>query len=276
MNRRLAYLVTIGSAAILVTACQKATGQGSVANDAASAMINQAVPPTPPPVASKAVNVESKDDVLKFRYSWPSQAARIAALDQWLRANMDYHRKRMTVQAKRDAKAAKVDGYEFPPYSFDENWKTTADIPALLVMQAEGGANTGGAHGMPFTATLIWDKAKAQRLATKALLDVAILARVAKPDFCKALDAQRAEKRGAPVDPAEDNLIPAFVQCVPLEKQEIVPLSSNGKSIDGLRIMILPYEAGPYAEGSYVIDLPMNAALMSAVKPAWKSAFAPK
>jgi len=42
-------------------------------------------------------------------------------------------------------------------------------------MQSEGYVFTGGTHGMPVVTTLIWDKAREQRLSTDALMDAALL-----------------------------------------------------------------------------------------------------
>ncbi|MBO9576960.1 MAG: DUF4163 domain-containing protein [Sphingobium sp.] len=273
MRPPIIVLALLGSATAMLSACQKTADKPLPAGNEAVAPANETSAPAAAPVAAKPVKVESKDEYLDFSYGWPGEATVIPALDQWLRGNMESHRARMTTMARADAKAAKTNGYPFRPYSYDETWSVTANTPTLLVLHAQGGEYTGGAHGNPFVATLIWDKAKGERLATAALLDVPALARVAKARFCKELDRQRAEKRGEPVDPNAAGPIPEFNQCVPLEKQDIVPLSRNGRTIDQLRIVILPYEAGPYAEGSYTIDLPMDAAMSSVVKPAWKGAF---
>jgi len=263
----------------LLAGCQPAAEESPASENRAVAPNEAALPPANVAAeaanAAQAVKIESKDDVLEFTSGWPAQAAAIPALDEWLRGNMDSHRKRALAQARADAKAAKESAYPFRGHAYAQTWAVTADTPALLVLEAQGYEYTGGAHGMPFIATLIWDKAKQQRLATGALLDVGALARLSKARYCKALDAQRAEKRGEPVDPKADSVIPEFNQCVPLEKQEIVPVSKSGKAIDTVRIEILPYEAGPYSEGIYSIDLPLDPALMGAVKPAWKAAFAP-
>ena len=48
---------------------------------------------------------------------------------------------------------------------------------------------------------------------------------------------------------------------------------ADGQALDAIRILIAPYNAGPYAEGSYVIDLPIDTATLATVKPAWKGAF---
>ncbi len=258
--------------AVLVTSCQREPdpGNASAAGNETAAAGNVAAPVR---ADAEAMKVEAKDDELEFSYGWPAAAAAIAPLDEWLRGNMAHHRERMTKMAREGAADARKNGYPVRAYGYDQGWSVVADTPALLVLEAQGYEYTGGAHGMPFVSTLIWDKAKSERLATGALLDAAALARAARTRFCAALDAQRAEKRGEPVEPGADDPVPEFNRCVALEKQEIVPVSTNGKGIDRLRIEIMPYEAGPYAEGVYTVELPVDAGVIGAVRPAWKAAF---
>ena len=140
-------------------------------------------------------------------------------------------------------------------------------------MQSDGYAYSGGAHGMPIVTALFWDKAKKQRLATGAIFEMPALIAGIKDRFCKALDDERGKRRGAPVKAEDPDELPDFVQCVDIAKQTILPVSLNGKALDTLRIVIMPYEAGPYAEGIYEIDLPVDAAIRKAVKPAYVAAF---
>jgi hypothetical protein len=270
-------LAVLGLSAALLTACQRDAGDAGA--NVAAEPVNAATPAEPAnvaePVAAKPFKVEEKGEFLEFSYGWPAQAAAIPALDQWLRGNMAHHRARMTALGRAGVEDARKNGWPEHPYDYVQTWEVAADTPALLVLHAQGYEYTGGAHGNPFPATLIWDKAKGARLATSALIDAAALAKATKARFCKALDAQRAEKRGAPVDSGANEPIPEFSRCVALEKQEIVPVSTSGKAIDLIRIEIMPYEAGPYSEGIYTIELPVDAATRSAVKPAWKGAFGP-
>ncbi|MET0366426.1 MAG: DUF4163 domain-containing protein [Sphingobium sp.] len=217
--------------------------------------------------------IESKADGLEFSYKWPAEAAAIPELNAWLRGNGDKLLADARQQAKSDQAEAKKNGYPFNGHSYDEGYATVANTPRALVLLSDGYVFTGGAHGMPIATAILWDKGAKKRLATGAVLDIPRLATVAKPRFCKELDAQRAEKRGEPVRHDDPNELDDFVKCVDMTKQLILPISTGGKALDTVRISIGPYEAGPYAEGSYVIDLPMDAALLTTVKPAWKDAF---
>ena len=56
--------------------------------------------------------------------------------------------------------------------------------------------------------------------------------------------------------------------------QTLILGSRNHKTFDRIGFLIAPYEAGPYAEGSYEVTLPVTPAVLAAVKPEWRGAFA--
>jgi hypothetical protein len=257
----------------LLSACSGAPERAS--NDAAV-----------PPVAANAANaseapgppagntaISFTDESIEFRYSWPAVAAAIPELDAWLRGNGERLEKETRDGAARDRALASKDGYPFRGYGYTEDWRIAADIPALLVLQSDGYSFTGGAHGMPIVTVLFWDKATKQRLATSALFDLQLLTATLKERFCTALDAERSKRRGAPVNARDPDQLAEFVQCVDPAKQTILPVSRGGKALDTVRFVIMPYEAGPYSEGIYEIDLPVDATILQTVKPAYKAAF---
>jgi hypothetical protein len=266
----------------LLAACGGGRDEGNAANAAPANAASSVAPEeagiaslneSAKPASANAVKIAEKSEVLEFSYAWPAEAAAIAPLDSWLRGNAATLRQKALGPAKGDQASAKKDGYPYRTHSYEESFNLVANTPAVLILQSEGYIYTGGAHGMPIATDIIWDKAAGTRLATRDLLDVPAFARVAKADYCKELDRQREKKRGAPVKPDPDE-ISDFVSCVAMTDQDILPISKGGKALDTVRILIAPYNAGPYAEGSYVIDLPMTAATLATVKPAWKSAFA--
>lgn len=245
------------------------TNQADAPNEAVA---NLAQPPAAPKVTND-VGISEKVGEIEFKYSWPRAAAEIADLDGWLRGNGERLRKETMDGGRRDQAEADKAGYPFHGHSYEEHWGVVADVPALLVMQSEGYVYTGGAHGMPIVTTLIWDKTAKKRLATEAVLDRAVLDRGLKERFCAALDAERAKRRGEPVKPGAPDQLDEFTRCVDLAKQTILPISRKGQALDTIRVVIMPYEAGPYAEGIYQLDLPVDAAVLQAVKPAYKGAF---
>ena len=276
IRHRMLFLPVFGLA--VLPACSGGSPEAAdapanvVANSAATppaVTVTNAVAPGP-----SAQAMTSKADGLEFSYKWPAEAAAIPELNAWLRANGEKIRADNQKQARSDQASAKKDGYPFNDHSYQEDYAVVADTPAMLVLLSDGYVYTGGAHGMPINTAIIWDKAGKKRLATAALIDMPRLAAAARTRFCEELDRQRAKKRGAPVTRADPNEIVDFVSCVDLTKQLVLPVSKGGEALDTIRIVIGPYEAGPYAEGSYVIDMPIDAALLATVKPAYKAAFA--
>ncbi|HEX7858389.1 MAG TPA: DUF4163 domain-containing protein [Sphingobium sp.] len=235
----------------------------AVANEAASG-------PGPQSLSTKTKNFE-------FSYKWPGEASAIPELNSWLKGNGEKIRADNEGEAQSEAAEAKKAGYDFTGHSYDEDYATVANTPRLLVLLSEGYVFTGGAHGMPINTAILWDKAAKKRLATATLIDIPRLATVAKKRFCDELDKQRAEKRGEPVRHDDPDQLDDFVKCVDMTKQLILPVTSDLKkstALDMIRIVIGPYEAGPYVEGSYVIDMPVDAALLTTVKTGYRDYFA--
>lgn len=270
--------VVVGSVLLVLAGCSDARSGGSNAgeatNRAAPAVVAPPPSPLPAPVPGRDVSIERKDGVLEFAYGWPGAASAVSPLGAWLRAHADRQYGIARKEAEEGRQGAKKGGYPFRAYSFEQHWSVAADTPAVLVLESEGYSYTGGAHGMPFVASLIWDRASGKRLGTAAVLDAGALAQAVKPDFCKELDRQRAEKRGAPVNPQADDGVPEFTRCADPASQEIIPFSRGGMALDAVRFVIGPYVAGPYAEGAYVIELPMTPAMLATVKPAARAWFA--
>jgi hypothetical protein len=254
----------ITNAANAVTAAANAV-VGAAASNTAAAASN---------ATAGATEIASKKDGLEFSYKWPPQAAAIPKLDTWFRSNAETLRSRARKAALADKEAAGEAGFDFRSHSYQEAFSVVADTPLMLVLLSEGYSYTGGAHGMPISTAVIWDKGTDRRLAITDLIDIPALVRSSGTQFCAELDRQREKKRGAPVVANDPNALPEFSKCVDMAKQLILPISHGAKALDTIRVVIGPYEAGPYAEGSYVIDLPVNAAMLSTVKPAYRDAFA--
>ena len=254
-------------------------GAGDGGNQAAVPQppTNAAAPaatPSPTPTPAEAVSIKASDPGLSFTYGWPAAAAAIPELDQWLRGNADHLRREAAARARNDIAEARKSGYDMHDHSYEETWSVVADAPRLLVLQSEGYVFTGGAHGMPVVTTLFWDKQARRRLGPTDLFDTARLYATIGPAFCKALDDERAKRRGAPVDRKAPGEIADFVSCVDPAKQILLPVARRGGgALDTVRLVIMPYEAGPYAEGIYQLDLPVTDAVMAAVKPDWRAAF---
>lgn len=226
--------------------------------------------PAPLPPA-KPFALANKSDVLEFSYAYPAQAAQVPQIVRKLDAHMRQARSDALKMAQTDAAEARRSGYPFNPHSLETAWKVTADTPHLLALEAETYVFTGGAHGMSAFDVLLWDRRRRAETSMAALVtSERAFADAIRDRFCTALDAARAEKRGAPVVRGDDE----FTQCIDPMKEVLVPTSRDGKRIEGITVVIGPYSAGPYAEGSYDIELPVDKSMLGAIKPEYRSAFA--
>ena len=266
---------------VLLLALPGCRNDGAATNgqNAAPAVVNSATGVAEAPNVAQAstparpVAFASDDGTLDFAYSWPDEAAGVVKLDAWLRGNAEKVKAEGLRAARDDRKGAESSGFPYRKHSYEEKWAVVADTPRLLVMQSEGYVYTGGAHGMPISTALLWDRQTEKRLAVGALMDVKKMAAITRNAFCKALDGERAKKRGG--DPhSSDAPDDPFNGCPDMAAQLVLPVASReGGPLDRLRVYIGPYEAGPYAEGIYQMDLPISRAMLTAIRPEWRDAF---
>ncbi|MCB4860567.1 DUF3298 and DUF4163 domain-containing protein [Sphingobium sp. PNB] len=243
-------------------------GNDVAASNFANRMSGQ---PEPPPPAQPFEQKE-KTDLLEFAYGYPAQAAQIPALAEKFGNALKVGKADALKMAREDQKAASASGYPFRAHALDVHWTVAADTPRFLALQSESYVYTGGAHGMTGYDALLWDKARKRETAVTALMtSPAAFAAAIHDRFCDALDKARAEKRGEPVKRSDDD---DFTKCIDPMQQVLVPTSKDGKLIDGVTVVIGPYSAGPYAEGSYEIALPVDGAMRKAIRTEYQDAFA--
>jgi hypothetical protein len=216
------------------------------------------------PMEAKPSLVEYKDEVLEFRYLYPGEAAAVPALAKQL----DEDRETKKAQALKEAQEQAVDAkkHDFPvrAHLFSQQWEKVTKLPRFLSLSSSIDTYTGGAHGMMVFDTMVWDYQ-----AQKALkpLDLFTSARAfddaISQSFCSAINAAKKAKDIEPnTDPDG-----TFEVCPKASEQTVWLGSSNGETFDRLTIGITAYVVGPYSEGSYDIDVPINTALVRAVKP---------
>ena len=238
-----------------------------------------AVPGAPPggngEVSAKsaaASNVEESNDLIEFAYAYPRAAATIAGLATWLDADRATRRDALIAAAQRDKAAAEKAGFPYRKHSHLQTWQLVTDTPRFLSLSAEIQTYTGGAHGMTSFATLIWDRNRAKQLQPLDLFTSgeAFDAAIREP-FCAGIKRAKAAK-GIVREEAPDS---PFAQCPPASAQTVWIGSSDGRYLDRMTIAIAPYEIGPFAEGSYRINVPVTGAVVAAVKDEFKRDFLP-
>ncbi|HEY6916138.1 MAG TPA: DUF4163 domain-containing protein [Allosphingosinicella sp.] len=257
---------------LLLAACGAKTDANESAAAPRAGKVQASAAAAKPASAAKAVLVEKKTPLYTFTYGWPALAAAIPALDAQLRKDMTEVETSTRETATEDRKAAKEGGYPFNGHSYNKVWKSLGNSPRLLSLYAKNEVYSGGAHGNSFYNTILWDKTANQAVAlfdlfaNKGRASALIGAR-----YCPNLDEERAKRRGETL-PLEGK--GWLVECPTLENFEIAPVDADGNGrFERLRILVPPYEAGSYAEGSYEVDVTMSVALKALLKPEYRSAF---
>lgn len=224
--------------------------------------------------SAEAKTVSESTEAYEFEYSYPDVAAAIPALSEWLESQAAERKASLRAGAQEGKADAEANGYPFNPHSYSMDWKVVADLPRWLSLSGEFATYSGGAHGMYGMDTLVWQKDPGRRLEPIALFrSPAALTEALAPKLCDALNAERAERRGEPVPSGSEDM---FDQCVGVDEATVLVGSSNGRTFDRLTVWIGPYVAGPYAEGAFELDFPVDAAVLAAVKPEHRGAFSVK
>lgn len=212
------------------------------------------------------------NDLMEFEYTYPAQAGAIPALKQWFDQDLDKRKRELEEDAKEQRAEAKKEGYPYRTLGYWATWKTVTDLPGWLSLSAEISTYEGGAHPNHGFEAVLWDKQGSRRFDPDDMFtSEAALSRVIRKDFCRALDRERVKKRGGAA--SATNEISDFVSCIDPMDSTLILGSSNGKAFDRIGILVPPYEAGPYAEGSYEVTLPVTAAVLATVRPEFRPAF---
>lgn len=220
--------------------------------------------------ADRAEDAENRGRTREFSYQWPAAVAAIPALAARLEEERDAalaeQRQNWADMLSEPDNAECAACYSL---AFSKEWKVVADLPRFLSLSAEIYLFTGGAHGNSGFDALVWDRKAQAALEPEALfLSPAALQEALGPRWCRALAAERKRRLGA--DYSDDGLFP----CPPIADLAVLLGSSNGRAFDRIGLIAAPYVAGSYAEGPYEVTLPVTDAVVKAVKPQYRAAFA--
>lgn len=218
--------------------------------------------------------IEDETERYLFSYSWPAAVSSEQGLAAVIEADAESVRK--TLAADADKHFESFDLNEFRPRQISETkeWKVVADTPRFLSLSGHTTSYSGGAHGMYGLQSMVWDRGAKRAMEAKSLfgsemrLETALGAKL-----CDALNKERAKRRGMAIDPASTD---SFDTCPGLNEATVLVGSSNKHTFDRIAIYFGPYVAGPYAEGAYELDFPVDAAVLDAVKPEYASGFSIK
>lgn len=265
------------SAALMLAACSGSNTDKAPEPTAAatSAAPEPSDPPTEAPAAlpsAKPVAITDSTPLYEFNYAYPAQAAAIPVLAGWFKLDAAKHKRELIGQARQGQAEAKAEKRTYYPYGHSTKWAVVTEIPDWLSLSAERWESLGGAHPNPWQEGLVWDKQGGTRhRGTDFFVSHTALSAAIRAPFCAALNKQRAEKRREAIDPKSKD---PFNACIDPAAQTVI-LGSNDKAhFTRIGVLVDPYEAGPYAEGNYEVTLPVTPAVLKAIKPQYRSAFA--
>ncbi|SOB87438.1 protein of unknown function [Sphingomonas guangdongensis] len=265
------------TATLLLAGCGSADWESGNASPNGNVVAETPLPPLPTPTPTPSpspvtASVAEETEDYEFSYSFPSAAAAIPGLAAWFEADRARARAQVAKESAAFRAEREADDTPFRKYTTSVAWSVVADTPRLLSLSALTNDYTGGAHGSPGFGALVWDKTAGRRLKPTALFQSeAALQEALGADFCTALDAERAKRRGEPVDRASGDM---FDECPRVNEATLILGSRSKRAIDRVGLLVGPYVAGSYAEGSYDLTFPITPALLAAVKPAYRDAFA--
>ena len=248
------------------------------AGDAADPVPTESATPSPAATASAAASsngarsVADETDDFLFEFSYPAEAGRIVELASLLDIQLEQRRAELARESAEARREAREDGFPYNKHSYTAEWKVVAETPGWLSLSADVATFSGGAHGNYTVDSLVWDKKAEEAMDAKRLFaSAAALEEALGERFCEGLDRERETRRGTPLAAEEDGN--SFLDCPGIDELEILVGSSNRRAFDRLTVYAGPYVAGPYAEGAYEVDLPVDAAILAAVKPEYRDAF---
>lgn len=277
--QRIAFLATI---ALMATGCdaQAPAEPTADANPAtAEAVVAATAVPDSALVAPTGVGaragegrtVDIENELYDFEYSYPAAAGAIPGLKALLDKRLAQALRELQRSAAVDQREAGKAGYPYRKHSSGTEWEVVTSIPRWLSLSADKYTYTGGAHGMAFFDSLLWDKTKqkahdpADLFTSKKALSSAI-----REPFCAALDKEREKRRGEPVERDGGD---QFDECIDPVENTLILGSSDDLTFDRMGVLVGPYAAGPYAEGTYEITLPVTDEVLAVVKPDYRGDF---
>lgn len=252
---------------LLLAAC---SSPEEVMAQAGGAAAEQPGEPAKPETVAFEDNAEQDGGTRNFSYAWPAEVSAIPALAERFTAERDA----ALAEQKTDWQSSLA---EFPgedcvsckSLDFAKDWQVVTNLPRFLSLSATISLYTGGAHGTSGFDALVWDREAGAALDPEAMFtSEAALQDVLGDAWCKALKAERIARMGA--DAGDDEFFP----CPDISQLTLLLGSSDRKAFNRIGLIAAPYVAGSYAEGPYEVTLPVTPAVLEAVKPEYRGAFA--
>lgn len=219
--------------------------------------------------SSTNITISDKKKEYDFEYSYPLAADKIPALKAKFNREAVAQKKELLSEV---ATARKENGKDYQiEFSSSTDWKTVTNIPSFLSLSGLSSTFFGGAHPNYNSSELLWDKKANKEVKLGDIFTSKEAFKKAINDkFCDRLNVERSKRRGVQVNPNSDEM---YDKCVNPLDSHILLGSSSLKTFDRIGIIIDPYEAGPYAEGTYEINLKVTPEVLAVVRPQYKASF---
>ncbi|OWV32202.1 hypothetical protein B5C34_01205 [Pacificimonas flava] len=236
--------------------------------DNATFKTRQAAADEPRQVLAEELFIRERSPTLQFSWHAPPEIAAHPRLLDRLRADARDSLAEMRENAREFAQRLVETGQDPRPLYFDQEWSLAYSSPTLLNLSAATERYDGGAHPNRYFDGVLWDRTENRAIELPALFVNWPTAREElETVYCRELDDMRRERRGQEIpDDADDE---PFWQCPPLGEQTVVLDSGAGMRALNLKVLLPPYVAGPYAEGSYEIDIPLTEERRQLLKSAY-------
>lgn len=226
---------------IAVTACEKKASESEK-------------PKSDKPLTVAPMGFAKADADAEVRLTLPEPIRLFPELHTRLYTDGEKTLKDFIAKAHQDRTEQAADGIEVPSYFRSITWKISAQSPRLLSLYAEEEDFQGGAHPNSTFQALLWDKSGKELLNTARLFKTGVDMKAVDAYVCNQIEVERSKRSGEPTTQAATGFgCPKFADS----RLILIPSTVNGKfaAIDAL---YPPYEVGPYAEGAYVVRVPLN------------------
>lgn len=210
-----------------------------------------------------------ENPLLDFEYSWPEAISPETKLIDQLKADLSASYDEALNNARENKADMEKVGGPFNQNMFHRAWTLQGRTERLTSLVSNTDTFAGGAHPNHNSSALLWDRKAGAGIKLADLFAAAdSLESALRTQYCKKLDAERAERRQGEVLEGEFSECPAFSELT------IAPAGKDGSGpFETIVLIADPYVAGPYVEGDYEIVLPVPPALVAALKPEFRGDF---
>jgi hypothetical protein len=253
----LALLIAIG---VNASGCGTRRPDGPPATaEGPPAAADRACPIDGPGPGKGGVCIAKRGPNWTYAFVYPAEAARIPALDAWLRneSKGDEGDHEESIGSLAAWAKQNPDG----KFHLERVYTLDSDVPALLALSKMTSSYTGGPHGWFALETLLWDKSRNRVLKSEELFsDPSAANAEIRDQLCPALiELRRSRNRGF------------NGRCEEPPYHTLALLAAGGR-VTTLKVTFNELEG--YAGGTYMVYVPVTRRLLELVAERFRAGFA--